>query len=67
MCKGRQICDVFAHFMNGACNYCAGVGVLDTDVTCTCGRPAVLEMNGIHVCTRAECHIAAAKCEKGTP
>lgn len=55
MCHGRPVNNVFARLSNGPCTYCGGLGCVDTEAVCKCGRPAVIKIKDTKVCTRFEC------------
>lgn len=55
MCKGRHPNNVFARILSTPCDFCGGLGVLDTESSCKCGRPAVRKLNENKICTRYEC------------
>lgn len=59
MCGGRPTNSVFARLRNPPCDFCGGGGKVDTELVCSCGRPAVRKTNGKDHCTRFECGKAA--------
>ena len=61
MCRNRQVNNVHARLANGPCDYCAGLGHVNTEISCKCGRPGVLSIRDKAekflgaVCTRFAC------------
>jgi hypothetical protein len=55
MCKGRPVNQIHARIGSAPCDLCNGMGVLNTEAMCKCGRPAVVKLNGVEICTRWQC------------
>jgi hypothetical protein len=64
MCFGRPINDVMARISSRPCSFCGGLGVLNTEASCKCGRPAVRKLNSVGICTRFECGRAVLEATK---
>lgn len=61
MCLGHPVNDPQARIKSQPCYLCGGLGTLDTDKICTCGRPAVKEAEGKWICVNFECLAALLK------
>lgn len=64
ICKGRPVNTVLSRLINGVCELCNGLGKVDTEKICECGRPATKTLAGKEVCTRYECGLKAIETAK---
>jgi len=55
MCQGRTPNNVFARVISGPCDYCGGLGQLETNRMASCGRPATKQIGDIWVCAKVRC------------
>jgi len=55
VCRGRVAIDVFEQRLDGACRLCGGLGKLNTESMCRCGRPAVKVSGNVETCLNAGC------------
>jgi hypothetical protein len=63
-CKGRSVNNVMARLISGPCELCNGLGQLDTEKVCGCGRPATKLLAGREICTRFECGVKVLEAKK---
>jgi hypothetical protein len=60
-CDGKPVCNPFEQKADRVCSTCNGRGLVNLAKYCGCGRPAVMLVADVVVCTTTTCHQEALK------
>lgn len=54
-CQDGKVVTPLARLEDGDCELCSGLGMVDPDMVCVCGRPALFTHEGKDYCGRENC------------
>lgn len=61
-CRGNGFASIQAEsFIDPACGMCFGAGIIDTDLSCKCGKPAVRRVKDSNICGNSKMCVERAE------